>query len=331
MANVPVSTPTNTAPSATPNAPVQTPNQSGVSAQAPVGGVKNPVAPGDQTRAPAAPVVPPRKLKLKIDGRDEELAESEVINWAQRGRSADKRFQEAAAQRKQAEDFLSLLKTDPEKVLSNPAVGVDLRKFAEDYLAKQLKKQQLTPEQQKIQELQDQLRSKDEEKQTEQRQREQQEFQAMTTHYQQEFDRSIPEAISNAGLPKTPFTVERMTRYMINAIQNGIDIAPSNVVEMVRQDYISDLTSITTSMDGDTLLKLFGEQIANKIRKADLARLRKSTIPQYDAAPTPSGEADPGETFNEVKPVAPRPRQAPAPKPQTLHEWRAEMDKKRHG
>ena len=53
----------------------------------------------------------PRKIKIKVDGQEEELTEEEVIALAQKGKSADKRFQEAAELRRQAEE----LRQPPEK------------------------------------------------------------------------------------------------------------------------------------------------------------------------------------------------------------------------
>src|SRR5439155_16062490 len=103
---------------------------------------KNPAQPHQQNQSAdamkqeAAAKALARKLKLKVDGREEELPEEEVVKWAQMGRAAQKRFQEASEKRKQAEDFIRMLKEDPISVLSNPAIGVDFRKLAEEYLSK---------------------------------------------------------------------------------------------------------------------------------------------------------------------------------------------------
>jgi len=88
-----------------------------------------------------------RKLKLKIDGIEQEYSEEDVIKMAQMSAAAQKRFQEAAATRKQSEEFLNALKTDPLSVLSHPDIGVDVKKFAEDFLLKELEKAEMSPEQ----------------------------------------------------------------------------------------------------------------------------------------------------------------------------------------
>jgi hypothetical protein len=287
-----------------------------------MGGNKPPVA-GQPTVAQKEAI---RKHKLKIDGREEELPEDEVIKWAQLGRASQKRFQEASATRKQAEDFIQMLKTDPRKVLSDPSIGVDLRKFSEEYLSEQLKLESLTPEQRQIRDMQEQLKANETEKKQAAETRRQEEFQKATQHYTQEYETGIMDAISSSGLPRTPYIVKRMTDYMSSALQNGLDLEPKNVVELVRQDYITDTNALYGQLDGDTLLKILGDGVANKIRKADLARIRNlqnqpPAVPGSESSETVAPQQQPSS------------RQAPKPAPTStkmnVHEWREMMAKKK--
>ena len=308
------------------NADATQAQQSNVAPTGDAGKLTNPVAPGDQSRQPKPPVQPPRKMKLKVDGRNEELSEEEVIKWAQMGRAAQSRFQEAAAMRKQAEDFIQMLKTNPRAVLENKNIGVDLRKFAEDYLGEQLRAQQMTPEQRRIKELEDSLKAKEAQEAEGKKTAEQRQHDAEIAQYQQEYDISIPQAIEKAGLPKTPYTVKRITDYMISALNNGVDVSPDAVTEMVRQDYMSDLIALAGGMDGDRLLALFGDGVSNKIRKADLARLKKGLAGQGGAEP----QLEPTEDETPSQPAQPSKAKSTPKKPESLFEFRARMDKMRN-
>src|SRR5689334_5196849 len=70
-----------------------------------------------------------KKWKLKIDNSEEEVDEKTLIEYAQKAKAADKRFQEAATTKKEAEAFFELVKAagdDPillEKVFAHPAMG----------------------------------------------------------------------------------------------------------------------------------------------------------------------------------------------------------------
>ena len=108
------------------------------------------------------PTHPQKRLyRVKIDGQEMEVDESELLAGYQRAKAANKRFEEAAKQRKQAEHFLKLLRTDPVKVLQHPEVGHDVRQLAEDYLAEIIKKEKMSPEEREKAELKEKLQALD--------------------------------------------------------------------------------------------------------------------------------------------------------------------------
>lgn len=276
------------------------------------------VKPAETQAAKAAEAA--RKYKLKVDGRDEEYSEADVLRLAQLGKASDKRFQEAAQMRKQSEEFINLLKS-PEglkQIAKNPAVNLDLRKFAEDLLVEEMKKEALTPEQRQIAELQAQLQKYNDDQKANEAKAAADERQKLEDHYAQDFDKKITQVITTSGLPKTPETVKRMVKYMSNALSQGIDIEPENVVELVRQDYMRVISDLFGQTDGDTLLKLMGDGLANKIRKTDLAKLRASQQPLVNA-PAPEKPTAPGPTSSNV---------INEKKPLNIHQWRDELNKR---
>lgn len=253
-----------------------------------------------------------RRLKLKVDGRDEELDEGEVIKWAQMGRSAQKRFQEAAAARKQAEDFIKMLKENPLEVLRNPAIGIDVRKFSEEFLTKELQKETLSPEQRRIQELEENLRASDNEKKQREEQQRVEQHAKLQQHFAQDYETKITEALQTSGLPKTPLTVKRMADRMSAGIAAGFDLSPADVVQMVRQDYLTEVHDLFSQTDGDALIKILGDGVANKIRKADLARLKS----------TPLGGSHLAAPVAKEEPVA------KVKEPKDIYEWREMVEKR---
>ena len=256
-----------------------------------------------------------RKLTIKTDGREEELDEEDVIKLAQLGRASNKRFQEAAQMRKQAENFISLLQKDPLKVLSDPSINVNVREFAEQYLLREIEKETLSPEQRQIAEYEEKLRAIDDEKKTAKEQQETEERDQLRIQYSQEYEGQIQDALSSTGLPRTHFTVRRMVEYMTTALNNGIDLPAKNVAALVRQDYLSDMNSLIGHYEGDQLIAMLGDGVANKIRLADLARLEAGT---YQGSKSPKQEVP----LNDQTPAAPT-------TPMSIHEWREYMDSKR--
>lgn len=222
-----------------------------------------------------------KKFKIKIDGNEEDYEldlnnEDEIKRHLQMSKAAQKRMQEAAESRKQAENFIKMLQKDPVKVLTNPQLGVDFRKLAEEYLVSQLQDEMMTPEEKQLRKAEQIIKEREQEEARQKEELQSKQMRELQNHYAQDYDRKITEALSTSGLPKTPKTVNRMAELMYKNLQNGLDLEPSQLVEIVREDYINEIRELFGATEGDKLLNIMGEDVANKIRKADLARLMGS-------------------------------------------------------
>ena len=77
-----------------------------------------------------------KKYQLKVNNkvRDIELDlgnDEEVQKYLQKAMGADERFQEAAQVRKQMDQLIHELKTNPMAILKHKALGLDIKKMAE--------------------------------------------------------------------------------------------------------------------------------------------------------------------------------------------------------
>jgi len=227
-----------------------------------------------------------KKYKVKVDGKEIEVGEDELVNNYQLRKASDKRFQEGMQGRKQAEEFIRLLKTDPNKVLSHPSVGMDVKKWAEDYLINEMQREMMTPEQKQMEEYKAKLAGYEEQEQMTKKQAEQAQQTAVRQQYQDDYSKQITGALETSGLPKTEFTVQRMIHYMSKALEHNYEVSAENVTDLVRRDYINDTKALYSGLDADALLSILGDDISGKIRKADLAKLKN---PQGGAVRNNSG------------------------------------------
>ncbi len=216
-----------------------------------------------------------KKYKVKVDGEEMEVDEDELLSNYQLKKASDKRFQEAMQARKQSEEFIRLLKQDPAKVLSHPSLGVDVKKWAEDYLITELKRETMTPEQREIEEYKAKLAKYQEQEEAEKKKQLESEREAVVQKYQEDYNKQIMGALETSGLPKTEFTVGRMIHYMSKALQNGYELSAKDVTDLVKKDYQKDTQSLYSQLDAETLISILGEDIAKKIRKHDLDKIKK--------------------------------------------------------
>ncbi len=270
---------------------------------------------------PPAPVE--RKVwKLKdgaeefdFDATDEEAVKREV----QKARAANKRFDEAARLRQEAEQAFSALK-DPSQlrqILQDPRIGVDLKKFAEDYVWEQIQQQQREAEWAKDpaakqrwhdeQELKTR-READARAQEEGKTRQQREAQVRhETAYEQKFIK----ALDAGGIPKTPAAVARMAELTMLAVDQNIDLTPEEIAQVYLEELDHADRTRYSQATGEQLAKMIGEDGLKRLREYDLGRLKN---PQGNPFPkrSPAKQAANGKA-------------PPAPARQTGSEWRADL------
>lgn len=259
-----------------------------------------------------------RRHKLKINGREMELDEAEVLRRAQLSSSADEKFQEAAQMRKQAEQLIQTLRESPDQVLEK--LGIDIDDFARRRLASQIEKEMMDPKEREIQELRQQLESKTKaEQEFQEKQRteaEQAEYQRARQEAQKKYDSEITEVLNKAGLPKKPYVVKRVAQLMYTAIQHGYELDVATAVDRVKEDLNTDFSAMAGDLDAERLVKFLGPDITKKIRQHDIAQWRAK---QQSTEPTPADRVE----------QATKPRSRPSDdQKMTPDEWREHLRKK---
>lgn len=220
---------------------------------------------------------PPKTYRVKIDGEELDVTEDELLSGYQSTKSAQQRFNEAARLRKQSEELIRIAKTDPKKLLAHPDIGVDLRQFANEILAEMVEEEMLSPQEKELRDTKKRLMEYEDERRQAEEVAKNAEFEKYSQLYEQEYTTNIVSALETSGLPKTESTVKKMASYMLLALENGLDVKPSDVVEFVKNDYITEVNSLFGSADSDTILSLLGENISSKVVKGHLNKVKGRT------------------------------------------------------
>lgn len=256
-------------------------------------------AQGAKTQASKAPEAP-KKYVVKIDGKEAEVDEKELIKSYQLAKTSYQRMAEANKARQEAESLLKQVEEDPIKFLQHRNKNV--RDAAEKYLYEELKKEQMTPEQRELAEYKAKVAQIEKEKAEAQKQEEDRAFQAEQQRVAQEMDKALTEALSKSNLPKKAFTVGRIAYIMESALNNGIDLPIEDAIEHYKQSYGNDAIEYLSTYEGDELLNALGKDLLNKIRKADIGRI-KSTPTQKEARTSSKPQSNSGKqkmTFEQM-------------------------------
>lgn len=219
-----------------------------------------------------------RRYKLKVNGQEREYGEAEVLRKAQLADSADEKFKKAAEMQRQAEQFVEALRSDPLKILTHPDLGLNFREIAEQFLGEHVRKELMDPVERELEELREFKRQQEEERQRSEEESKKKEMteQQRALHKQtvEYYDRKITEVLKATNLPKTPGTIKRVAEVLRNAVDNGYELDVETAVDLVHEDYRSDVSSLFGSLEGDALINALGEDLVKKIRTHDIARLK---------------------------------------------------------
>ena len=253
-----------------------------------------------------------RSLKLKVDGRefDEELPfeieeDPEILEYLtknlQMSKAAQKRMAEYAEYQKQVNSLVDKLRKNPRSVLSDPSIGVDLKKLAAEIIEEEIANSQKSPEQLEREKLEMELKALKEEREKEKETFRQKEFERLQEIEYERYDSLMTKALETSDLPKSPYVVKKMAEYMLLGLNEGIELTPDDVIPLVRDEIQGDLRDMFSAMPEEVVEKLIGKETLGRIRKKNLSKA-KSAPP----APVKSAIKDSGAKQGNSKPADPK-------------------------
>lgn len=271
----------------------QTPVEQPQAALPPTPGAQKPVT----TPAPTPAEV--RRLKLKLDGQEVELPESDVIALAQRGKVADQRFSEAATTRKEAQEIIEFAKSNPTEFFKR--TGMNARQWAEEFLMGELKREQMSPEQKKAADNEMKLKEYETARKHQEAKKLDDEKQAAQQKHMQNYDMLFVEALGKSGLPKTAYTIKRMAELQLVNLKQKLNLDADQLAKVVREDYIAEQKQLYGALDGDQLIDLLGPELVKKLSKAQIAKLKAKASGGSGSTPLTRSSDKPAMSWREYQ------------------------------
>lgn len=232
-------------------------------------------------------------LMLKFNGKEyEEKLPFEIdedqSDWMRKqlqlAKMSQTKSQEVASLEKEVVAFLQELKTNPRKALANPMIGIDIKQLAADILEEEIENSRKSPEQLQREELQRELKALKDEREEEKRQTESMQEQATLERLYDKYDTMISSALdANPDLPTTPYIVDKMTKYMAIAVDEGYEPDMGIISNIVRDEINEDIQHLLRVLPVDKVEALIGKDVLNKLRTSRLASAKKAPMPMKHA------------------------------------------------
>lgn len=220
-----------------------------------------------------------KEYKLKINGKEKTIKfdpsnDEEVLKYLQKAEASDSKFKEAAEVRNAAIQFIEELKKNPRKVLSDPNIGVDLKKFAEEIMNEAIQDMEKSPEQRELERAKKELEDIKKQREDEKKSADQREFERLQAEHERQLETDISAALDVGGLPKTARTVKAMAEMMMIALQSGIDLNAKDIVPIVKNNTLSEFKEVVNSLSDDQLEDFLGKEVIGRLRKRNVAKVK---------------------------------------------------------
>lgn len=242
-----------------------------------------------------------RKLKLKVDGREfeEEIDLDDNDNLTkqfQLAKVAQKRMSESSQLEKEVRSFIEELRKNPRKVLADPSIGIDVKQLAAQIIEEEIENSKKSPEQIEREKLENELKAMRSEREKEKEEGKRQEFERLQAQEFERYDLLMTQALEKSDLPKSPYIVKKMADYMLLGLQNNIEVSPTDVVPLVREEMMEDLKEMFAVMPEEVIEKIVGKDVINKIRKKSIAKAKQAPTTTTKSLAKDTGQSSPKET-----------------------------------
>lgn len=227
-----------------------------------------------------------RKYKVKVDGTDMEVDENELLRGYSHQKAANKILQEGKAARKQAEQFIQMMK-DPEQFYEvAKKLGHDPRGLAEKYLVHQLEEEMMDPREKELRDARKKLKAIEDMERQQKEAIEARRVEEMKQRYVKDYQEKFIAALQEYQLPPTKPMVAEMAKYISRSAKIGFKMEPSEAAQLVKEDIQRAQMSLIGNADGETLLKLLGDDVAAKILQARGSKVKQTPF----STPSVQGE-----------------------------------------
>lgn len=215
-----------------------------------------------------------RKYKVKVMGEEREVDEKELIRGYSHQQAANKAMQEGLKSKKQAEEFINMLRDEGRLFEVLEKIGHNPRSLAEKYLAQQIEEELMDPKDRELKYTKAQLAAFEKEKEDYAKSQEEAKIKEISSKYAKEYTEQFTQALESEKLPAKKETIQEMAKYIKRATEIGFKMTASEAAKLVKEDILTRQKALVGDLDGDALISYFGEDVANKIRKWDTSRVK---------------------------------------------------------
>jgi len=253
-----------------------------------------------------------RKLKLKVDGEEIEEEydfgdEEKMKRELQKAKAFDKRAPEYASFKKQVDQLMEMLQSDPASVLSQMGHNVD--EMAENHLKRRIEEAKKSPQQLAQEKMEKELKEARSESEKLKKEKETAELEKLRNEHASMIEKDIQSSLEKADtiLPKkNPWVLRQIAQTMLLAMKNGHpQVSVSDVIPFVENQFRDDLKSMFDIFPEEVIEKVVGKNNLDRLRKKRIKEQKNTqtanqVVKQTNSKPAEKKEDAPKKKFKDV-------------------------------
>lgn len=243
----------------------------------------------------------PSKYKMKWGDTEKEVTAEEAVQLAQKAWGIEEKAKANASKVDAAEKLMHMLQNDPKAFAKQARLaGMDPNKLATEILYDQIQKNSMTPEQRELAEYKEKEAERVAAEKEAAEYKKAQEVDAKTKEWSVSFEKQLEEALKTQGLPKTRLALALTAQYIDAGLKQKKEYTVQQVLPLVLRDLKQIHQETIGKLDGDELLAYIGEELADKVSKARVAKFKKTGGVAPVAAPISKQQAQKGPLPPEI-------------------------------
>lgn len=250
-------------------------------------------------------ITPDEIYTLKVNGKEVKVPKSKLEMYAQLGLASDEKFKEAKKMREEADKILATAKTEKSAIKSLMAAGYskqEARQIIEEELLKEYEYEDLSPEEKKRREMEEELKQYKTKEEREKAERDEIARQREEQEYFRKLDDELADAIKTSNLPKHPVFGKFALQYMASSAAQDLDISAKDAMKLVEQDFLSVVQELLSDLDAKTLKSWLGDKKLRSLREEAVSELKSKEPPFAKAKDVPAKQAKAEDEEDEGKP-----------------------------
>lgn len=219
--------------------------------------------------------------EYEIGGKKVRLTKAQQKEFIQKSGYADQQMKEAAQLKKYVANLVEKLKSPDglEEILSDPAIGMDTKKWAIEKVKKLMADEAMDPKDRELESSRKQLaaykKAEEEAKAQAEQTRKASEVKAVADQLRNDIVQAMD---STPGLPKSQASMNRVIDYMRAAYKKTGKVLPAaEAAQLVVADWKREMNSLLKGRKPEDLQDLFEDDNLSLIEQIKLSKLKKSS------------------------------------------------------